>query len=249
MKRTTLFALTALFLLAAIPALSQQMKILRRGAGGEQMKTLTQDEMLIIPELSAVILEQDKAFVVDHIMEPAMRLKGYETTDLKEGDKILMADGKKVASLKELREHCASAAPGTTIKLGLKRGEEMVLASYTKADPKDLPKTRMIIGGGDDKEMMALPQVGLIFTAKGNDVVVDKVLENAPTALSGGALKEGDVITKLNTFSVTSFESFQKRFENIPVGDKVELVAKRGAATATVTFAKPKRDGKVVIRR
>jgi S1-C subfamily serine protease len=249
MKRTIFFALIALFLLAAIPALSQQMKIIRRGAGGDQSKTFTQDEMLIVPELSAVILEQDKAITVDHIMEPEMRPKGYETTDLKEGDKILMADGKKIGSLKELREHCESAAPGTTIKLGLKRGDAMVIASYKKADPKDLPRTRMIIGGGDNKQVMALPQVGLIFTAKGNDVVVDKVLDNAGSALSGGALKEGDVISKLNTFSVTSFESFQKRFEEIPVGDKVELVAKRGGADATVTFAKPKRDGKVVIRR
>jgi S1-C subfamily serine protease len=225
------------------------MKIIRKGPGGETMKEITQDQILSVPELSAMILEQERELVVDHIMEPEMRMKGYEATDLKEGDKVLMADGKKLGSLKELRELYEKAAPGATMKLGLKRGEELVLASFKKADPKDLPKTRMIISGGDDKRLLGIPKVGLILTEKDNAVVVERVLENAAKELKGADVKEGDVITTLNTFPVKSFADFQDRYEKIPVGDKVELVSKRSGRSETLTFAKPKSEGKMIIRR
>jgi S1-C subfamily serine protease len=250
MKHLVVFLAAALFV-AALPCYSaQQMKIVRKaGPGGTVTREFTQDQILGIPELAAMILEQGKDIVVDHIMEKEMRVKGYETTELKEGDKILMADGQRITSLKELRDHYEKAAPGATVKFGIKRGDEMVIASFVKADPKDLPKTRMLIAGGDDKEMLGIPQIGLILAAKGNDVVVDRVLENAAAELKGANLKQGDVIATLNTFAVKSFADFRDRYEKIPVGDKVELIAKRAGATQTVTFAKPKRDGKVIIRR
>ena len=128
------------------------MKIVRRGPGGTSTQELSADQFLSVPELAAMILEQKKEIVVDHIMEKEMRMKGYETTELQEGDHILMANGKKLGSLAELRDLYKSAATGATVKLGMKRGESMVIASFVKADAKDLPKTRMMIseGGGDE---------------------------------------------------------------------------------------------------
>ena len=250
MKRLIVLIVAAVCLCpAALPAF-QKMKIVRQGGpGGMTTKEFSQDEILSVPELSAMILEQDKAIVVEHIMEKEMRMKGYESTDLQEGDKILMANGKKMGSLKELRELYATAAPGSTVKFGVKRNDDMVIASFVKADPKDLPKTRMIVAGGPDKEIIGIPEVGLVFSNKGKDVVVEHVLDNAAKELNGADIKEGDLITALNTFPVKSFADFQKRFKSIPVGDKVEIVASRGGKTATVTFSKPKDDGKVIIRR
>ncbi len=248
MKRVLLLIVAAVcFFPATLPAF-QKMKIIRKGPGGTNVKEFSQDELLNVPELAAMIIEQGKDIVVEHIMEKEMRIKGYETTDVQEGDKILMANGKKMTSLKDLRELYSSAAPGSTVKFGLKRNDDMVIASFVKADPKDLPKMRMIVAGGGDKEILGIPEIGVIFSNKGKDVVVEHVLDNAAKELKGVDVKEGDVITTLNTFPVKSFSDFKKRFEGIPVGDKVEIVASRGGKTQTLTFEKPKDDGRVIIR-
>ncbi len=248
MQQRSLVLLLALFLLASFAAESQQMKIIRRGPGGDQTKTFNQDDLLVIPELSAVLLVQDKEIIVDHIMEPEMRLKGHETTDAKEGDKVLMADGKRLAGIKDLRELYEKAAPGATVKLGIRRGEEMVLASFVKVDPKDLPKTRMVInGGGDDKELMVLPAAGIVLTMKGGKIVVDKIIEDHK--IKGADIKEGDVITAINGASVSAIPELQGRFEKVAVGSTVEITTKRGSATNTFSFVKPKDEGRVVVRR
>jgi S1-C subfamily serine protease len=208
--------------------------------------------MLHVPELSAMIIEEGKELRVDHIMEPEMRMKGYEKTDLKEGDKILMANGKKVGSVKELKEIYSKVATGETVKFGVKREEGTLIASFVKADQKDLPKMKMMIaeGGGEgDVEILGIPQVGLIFSNKGNDVIVKAIMPDKSDAVKNADVKEGDIVSTLNTFAVKSFGDFQKRYKKIPAGDKVEVVLSRSGKTETITFTKPKDEGKVIIRR
>lgn len=249
MKRSAVLILAAACILLAVPSDAQHMKIVRRAPGGATAKEFSQDQLLNVPELSVMILEQESELVVDHVMEKEMRMKGYETTDLEEGDRILMANGRKLAGIKDLRELYEKTPPGAVVKLGVKRAGGTVMASFVKADPKSLPKTRMIISGGEDMDILGIPQVGLILGAKGEDVVVDHVLENAAKELGDADVKKGDVITMLNTFPVKSFADLQKRYEGIPAGDRVELIAKRGTKTTTLTFAKPKEEGKVIIRK
>src|SRR6266699_6911456 len=76
------------------PAVIQRVE--RDGPG---VRTMTATDLLPLPELAAIIAEDSGKIVVDHIMEPGMRPKGYEKTDLQEGDIILMANGGKLASV------------------------------------------------------------------------------------------------------------------------------------------------------
>jgi PDZ domain-containing secreted protein len=233
-----------------------KMKIMKRTAGG-QVKEMSDENMLNVPELSAMIMEEGKDLRVDHIMEPEMRMKGYEKTDLKEGDKILMANGKKVGSMKELKEIYNKVATGETVKFGVKREEGTLIASFVKADPKDMPKMKMMIaegGSGDGSwegnvDILGIPQVGLVFSNKGNDVIVEAIMPEKSDAIKNADVKEGDVVSTLNTFAVKSFGDFQKRYEKIPAGDKVEIVLSRAGKSETISFTKPKDEGKMIIRR
>jgi S1-C subfamily serine protease len=247
-KRSPFIALLLFVLLAATVLEAQQMKIVRRGPGGDKTQTFNQDDLLMVPELAAVILAQDKEIVIDHIMEPEMRLKGHETTEAKEGDKVLMADGKRLTSIKELRALYEKAAPGATVKLGIRRGEEMVMASFVKADPKDLPKGRMMIStGGDDKDLMVVGGAGLFLTMKGKEIVVDKIIsEDLP---KGADAHEGDVVTAVNGTSVKNLDELRANLGKAAAGSEVSLTLKRGSATSSVKYTKPKDEGRVVVRR
>ncbi len=243
-------------LIAGTNAFSQpKMKIMKRTADGE-VKEMSDENMLHVPELSAMIMEEGKELRVDHIMEPEMRMKGYEKTDLKEGDKILMANGKKVGSMKELKEIYNKIATGETVKFGVKRNEGTLIASFVKADQKDMPKMKMMIaegGGGGNWEgnvdILGVPQIGLIFSNKGSDVIVKSIMPEKSDAIKNADVKEGDIVSTLNTFAVKSFGDFQKRYEKIPAGDKVEIVLSRAGKSETISFTKPKDEGKMIIRR
>ena len=206
-------------------------------------------ELFHIPELSAMIADDGGKLVVDHIMEPEMRAKGYEKTDVKEGDIILMANGKKLNGLPDLKDLYTTATVGATVKFGMKRTDEMLIASFIKADPKSMPRMRMMISHGEDEDFLGIPQVGLRFTSKGDDVVVKEVLPTASTELHGVDVKEGDVITKVNGSKITSFKSFETAYKNIRVGGGVKLIATRGGKSRTIAFSKPKDNGHVIIRR
>ena len=106
-----------------------------------------------------------------------------------------------------------------------------------------------MISHGEDEDFLGIPQVGLRFTSKGEDVVVKEVLQNASTELHGVDVKEGDVITKVNGSPIRSFKSFEAAYKKIRVGDRVKLVATRAGKSWTIAFSKPKDDGRVIIRR
>ena len=84
--KTTLMFSFLLFLTTGLFA-QPKMKIMR-GNGNGVVREMTEDNMLHVPELSAMIIEDGKELTVDHIMEKEMRMKGYEDTELMEGDKI-----------------------------------------------------------------------------------------------------------------------------------------------------------------
>jgi S1-C subfamily serine protease len=222
--------------------------IQRVGKEGPGIRTTTATDLLPLPELAAIIAEDSGRIVVDHIMEPGMRPKGYEKTDLKEGDIILMANGGKLASVSALRDLYESAGIGSTVRIGARRGSEMLIASFVKADPKNLPRLKMSVsrGGGDD--MFVLPQAGLLLAEKGKSVVVQDVIATPEGGAKSDAQK-GDLVTALNGSPLHSLKDLRAIYSKIAVGDRVQLETSRAGKAGKLEFAKVKDEGKVTIRR
>lgn len=251
MNSVKLSFIPALLLVTAVAASSQMSeRHIERGDSGK--KVIIRDgaeEMFHIPELAAMIIESDGKIVVDHVIEEGMRPKGYEKTEVAEGDVIAMANGQKVATASALKDLYTKAEIGSTIKLGIKRKDEMLIASFVKADPKDMPKMRMMISReGGDIELLGIPQVGLILSKEGERVVVKEVLPENIKKLDA-EVRSGDVLKSLGNSEVTSFKWLREHYEKIGVGEKVQFTFSRGSKQYTVTFAKPKDEGKMMIRR
>jgi S1-C subfamily serine protease len=96
--------------------------------------------------------------------------------------------------------------------------------------------------------MFGIPQAGLILSEKGKSVVVKDVLPDPQTEVRGEA-KQGDVVVKINGSPVSSLKEFRTAYEKLPVGSKIQLGTSRSGKDLKLEFAKPKDDGKMIIRR
>jgi hypothetical protein len=98
-----------------------------------------------IPELGAALGADGEKVKVVHAMPPSARPKQYATIDLQANDLILMVNAKPLRSVDAFKKLYDGAAPGDTITLGIRRGEQLHLAPFVKMNPKDMPRDRKII--------------------------------------------------------------------------------------------------------
>ncbi len=201
------------------------------------------DDLVDIQELGAFVTQDGDQLMVTNLMDASARPKGYEDIDIRLNDIVLMANAKKLASLKDLQTLYTTAAPGTTIKLGIKRGETMMIVPFDKIDPEKLPKRKMVIRRGGSGDMLIIPQVGLVFGTKGKKIVLETILDNAKESFPEADLKEGDEVVTINGKACTSFKDFSSTYDKLAVGKSVELVVSRGGNNTTLKFQKPEDKG------
>ena len=213
------------------------------------MIRLSSDDAFPIPETGALVVKDGSDLKVRFVPPAGNRPEKYRSVDLQEGDQILLVNGKRVKTIAELKKAHADTPVGETFKLGIKRGEELMIVSFEKADPKDLPKmnTRIVTSGGEGTEV--LPAVGVMLVEKGKGVVIDKILPVETSAVKGLDVKEGDIILSINGNAVSSLKEFVSFYDNLAVGDPVEWKTRRSGNAISVSFAKPKPMGRVMMRR
>ncbi len=114
----------------------QQMRMLSAGS-----------ELWMLPEVGAVAVVKDGKLIFEVVSPTESRPKGYETVDIKQGDLIMMANGKKITGAKDIQAMYDSLAIGAELKLGIRRGEDMLITTIKKADPASLPQRRMVVKG------------------------------------------------------------------------------------------------------
>jgi S1-C subfamily serine protease len=240
------FALTVLF-----GTLSEsQVKIIRRGVPGKDGGSA--DDLVDLRELAAMVALTDGKLVVDNVFDKAMRPKGYDAVDIRQGDVILMVNGKRVKSAADLRQEYTSVPTGSSVKLGIQRNEKMLIVSFDKADPAKLPKRNIIIrhdDGSGSEDMMVVPHTGLIIASKGGKVYVDGILPDDSSAVKSSGVKEGDVVTTINGSPVTSFANFSAAYKEIPVGKDVTITTSRKGKTGSFSFKKADGGQQRVIKR
>lgn len=213
-------------------------------------------------ELGAVIVDNGKEIKFLHVMPADNRPKAYKDVDIHAGDVILMCNGKRLKTLKDLEEAYKATAVGAEFKMGVRRNEERFIVALPKADPKDLPKMEMqmattdgpasggggvkmqrfTFGGGDD--VAPLMGLGLIIGKKDNVFKIVGIVPNASQA----DLKQDDIIESFNGEKIKSTQQLAEMYEKLAVGAKIELQYKRGDKTMRAFLTRPEAQGRMMIR-
>jgi S1-C subfamily serine protease len=242
MARLLLLALISLgstFPAHADAAQADSMKIVRLSPG----------DGFPIPETGALVVKDGTDLTVRFVPPAGSRPEKYKSVDLQEGDLILLVNGKRVKTVEDLKKVHAETPVGGTLKLGIQRDQEMMIVSFEKGDPKDLPRMNMRIVTSDDDGTRVLPAVGVMLVEKKKSVVVEKILPVETSAVKGLDVKEGDVIVAMNGTGVASLKAFVDLYDGLAVGDKVEWKTRRSGKEIAVSFPKPKPIGRVIMRR
>ncbi|HTK83102.1 MAG TPA: PDZ domain-containing protein [Bacteroidota bacterium] len=231
-----------------------QKKAVRREGGDKTMeKTVVgmPDDMFDMAELAVIVGVQEGKVVIDNVMDKNMRPKENESVDIQPGDVIMMANGKRIKSIQDLKDAYAAAEIGSEVKLGLQRNDQMSIASFAKADPAKMPKRRIMInrGGEGGRDMMMLSGAGMLVGSKGKEVTIEDVMSDGPSALKDADAKKGDLITAVNDTKVTSFKEFADAFKKVGVGEKVTIHTSRNNKNISFTFTKSDGGAQRIIRR
>ena len=259
-------ATAATFLLLALPVQvpAQTMKTVT--IGGDDVTAST-----MIAELGALILEKDSTLEVGHVMAAGQRPSAYKDVDVQVADIIGMVNGKRTRTVTDLDAILDSAAVGEELKLGIRRGKEMRLVAFKKADPKDLPQMKMMTVGGPDEgegagaggpkivtrtiggdgsmdDFAMLMGSGLVVKQDGDAVVIADLMPDAAEVTGSTDIEKGDRVLKLQGKSVTTAVSLQEQFDAIAVGDKIEFVLARDGKEYTLTFDKTPPRGRLIKR-
>lgn len=202
----------------------------------------TDGNMFELPEVGAMLIEDGGKLKVDMIMPSSNRPKQYKDVDIKTGDFVLMMNGKKMENTDKAKELYEKLKPGDEVKLGIKRGEEMFISGFKKADPKDLPKVQRMIIKNDivADGTVVLPDDGLLIGIQKGNAVITKKLPRGDNNI-----KEGDQITEINGKAVNEGKDFTSYFKSLKPGDKLELRFKSGLSLKT---KKPENKGNVIIK-
>ncbi len=225
------------FLHASVPA--DSTRILRFSA----------EEAFFLPEIATLVIAEGKELKIQLAPPAAQLQEPYKSVDIKSGDMVLLANGKRVKTIADLKKLYTATAIGAEFALGLQRGQELLIAAFPKANPEDLPKRTMRIVTNDSPGTEVFPAVGVALSEKGKRVSVTEILPAGKSAVRGLDVKEGDVLGSMNGTKVTSLQAFVTAYDALKVGTPVVWELQRDGKTVSVTFVKPQPAGQTIIRQ
>ncbi len=230
------------------------------------------DEVFFLQELGALIMQDEETIRVDFVAPTDNRTKEYRSVDIESGDVIVMLNGKRVKSVKDLRASYEEAEVGEDIKFGMKRDKRMMIVTFPKADPESAPQQQMMMVTMDDDgegtvsttsgsetrviKMEAgsagnvtLLELGLLLGEDEESLIVTDVLPHASKRLGGVEMAAGDIVKSIQGKPVTTLDKFADLYESIPVGDTVSLVFQHDGKDISVSFPRPDAQKGMKIKR
>jgi S1-C subfamily serine protease len=213
------------------------------------------------PELGAVIIQSDSILTVGPALPGARRPAEYREVDLKTGDTLLMVNGKRIRTAAELEAVYENLAIGETLKLGLRRGKDLLLASFAKADPADLPQMtfqmktdkdgseatdlpegkQMMMVDASDTSLLPLLELGLMLREGEHGLTVDRVLQNAAEVFGSAAPTSGAIVTAINGTAVSTVADFRQVYDKLAEGDKLTFDYKADGDERSVAVMVPEK--------
>lgn len=241
-----LLALSFLALPAAASAQSMSMQV-----EGDDIE----GQPYTIGELGALVFLKSGKLEVFHVLGKEMRPKAYRSVDIQVGDLLIMLNGSRLKTIEDLQSALEGAETGKKLKFGIKRGKDMRMLSFAKADPESLPKmqTKTMSFGGDGEghegamkmggAVTMLPGSGIIASLSDSAIVIAALMPDADKALKEGGANMGDRIISLQGTKITDLEQLSEIFEGIAVGDEIKLTLANADKEFTVMFKKQKFEG------
>lgn len=261
MKKTVLtaiLAITAIFIMAS-PGLAQT-----------STKTMTftaeDGEITLLPGINAVVRDKDGVLTIEMAPPKHGLPKEFKDVDLKVGDIIFMVNGKTIKSITELNDIIEEVEVGGEIGMGIKRGQDRLIVSMPKADPKAGGKmmvmTQTIGGEEGDKDELAISSGGqmlndvtflncglVIRDVEGQPSVV-AVMPDFPTGTDDLKAKDGDALISINGTKAKTAQEISDIFDKVKIGEEIIFVFKRDDKTFDVTVTKEEQpEGNVIIKK
>ncbi len=259
-KIYVIFAL--IFIAFFTDSLEAQDFIQKKGSGD--------GEFFFLNEAAAVLKDEDGTIKVDVVLPGEQRPKEYQDIDLKQGDEVLMVNAKRVKSVKELEKMYDELQVSDEMKLGIRRGEEMFIVSFSKIDPEKLPKRKLMIRKGEpgnlkpgeerkliteqikienkDGKIKPVLEIGLILKEVDNKVKVEKVIADLLKTKANFDAKEDDIIFSLNGEKIQTIQQFSRIYDKIETGRDVKFVILRDKKEMELSFMKPKEERMMLIQ-
>ena len=100
-----------------------------------QKKTTAGENVLFLQELAVLISEKDGMVKIETVLPISARPEEYKDLDIKEDDEILMVNTKRIKSVDDFNKIHEELEIEETIKMGIRRGEEMFIVEFKKIDP------------------------------------------------------------------------------------------------------------------
>lgn len=239
--------------------------------GSKVIKT-DADEVFFLQELGALIMQDEETIRIDFVAPADNRTKEYRSVDVESGDVIVMLNGKRVKSVKDLKASYEEAEVGEDIKFGMKRDKRMMIVTFPKADPEKMPQQQMMMvtmdadgestisttSGSETRVIkmeagsagnLALLELGLLLGEDEESLIVTNILPHASKRLGGVDVAEGDVVKSIQGKSVTTLDKFADLYESIPVGDTVSLVFQHEGKEFSASFPRPDAQKGIKIER
>ncbi|UCE65638.1 MAG: PDZ domain-containing protein [Candidatus Zixiibacteriota bacterium] len=240
-------------------------------AGGVGMVAFEKGSVTILKETGSIVVGDNDGLVIQVAGPKEARTKKYQDVDLKDSDRVIMLNGDRVTTIKDFEEGYKAIEIGNDIELGVKRDKIMMIVSFPKASPDDLPKLqammiseedgqiRSVETSGDNTNITAIssegltaikpvPGAGLVVAEKEGNVTVMMILPNAGELMKENQLQEGDIIISLQGREVSSSEQFAGEYEEIPVGSKISIKYSRDGETGMSTSTKQETSGAMELK-
>ena len=223
-----------------------------------------------LKEVQTILTSKDDTIKVMMVLPERLRPKGYGDIVLKENDEILMVNARRVKTVQKFEELYNALEIGGTLKMGIRRKGELMIESFKKIDPEDIPEGANIMilndmpaeegheggmvrnftmAGGDSEEMRPWFGTGLILGAEEGTLKIIRIMEGMTGALGKADVKEGDEITSLNGQKVETLDKFFEMYEKLDTGSKVEIEYARAGKKMQAAFEKPNMQGRMMMRR
>lgn len=197
-------------------------------------------EIFMLPELGAIIVKSDDGPKVEMVIPPDHRPENYRTIDLQMGDIIKMFNGKSMKSVSMCEDMYNEIAIGDDVKLGIKRGNEMLIQKFAKADEKDMPGQMMVkMKTSEDDISTDFIDIGLLLDEKDGKISVADVISEMGFKFQGDQPAEGDELIKIQDNKISSPENLKMLYDKINIGESVSLVFLRDGQEIVSKFVKP----------
>ena len=168
-----------------------------------------------------------------------------EKAGLKQGDVVLLFEGKKVANTVELRNLVVETAPDSdvdvtilrdgkekrvTVELGELAADEVAAAE----EPREKVESEI----GLEVQTLTSSMAGRLNMEGEEGVIVTKVKSGSPAEAAG--IQHGDLVKEVNRQKVTDTTEYKKALGKSKPGDSVLLLLRRDNATLFVAVKVPK---------